>query len=82
MAHEPHLFPRVIRQIRESRGLSQSDLAEKCGVSQPAVAGWESGERPILETTLEKIAKALGEPVEDLLARALRQLRKAARDAA
>lgn len=81
MAQEPHLFPRVIRQIRESRGLSQSELAEKCGVTQPAVAGWESGTRPILETTLEKIAEALGEPIDEMLARALRRMRKT-RDAA
>lgn len=33
----------TIRQSREARGLTQEDLAERCGVSRQAVSKWEVG---------------------------------------
>lgn len=71
-----HLFPRLIRATRLRHKLSQDAFGRLCMVSQPAVAGWESGTRPIQETTLEKIATALGEPLAALLAKGLRDLNR------
>lgn len=49
-----------VRELREARGLSQSELAERIGSTQPAVARLEAGGvAPTIET-LERIAGALG----------------------
>jgi transcriptional regulator with XRE-family HTH domain len=37
----------VFRLIREQLGLTQEELAERFGVSADALAGWESGRRPL-----------------------------------
>lgn len=50
----------MIAQLREKRGLSQRDLAEKTGFKQPQIARIESGDYlPTLET-LWKLADVLG----------------------
>jgi DNA-binding XRE family transcriptional regulator len=47
--------------LREARGLSQSELAKRIGVSQPAVAKIESGQVKNLQLkTLVRTAVALG----------------------
>ena len=33
----------ALRQAREAMGLSQSGIAERCGVSKQAVSAWELG---------------------------------------
>ncbi len=48
-----------IREARKEIGLSQADLAGKIGVSQPAVANWESGVHDPRRLMLAKIAEAL-----------------------
>jgi transcriptional regulator with XRE-family HTH domain len=45
---------------RAEHGLSQSALARKLGVSQPAVARMELGEHLPTLTTLARVARALG----------------------
>lgn len=52
-------------RIRE--GLSQSEAAEKIGVKQPTISGWESGHLPDAHS-LKKIASVLGVSVDALLA--------------
>ena len=48
-----------IAYLRERRGMSQRDLAEKAGVSQPAICQIETGAtKPRLETVF-RIANAL-----------------------
>lgn len=49
-----------IRRIRESAGISQAELARRLGVTQAAVARWESGRRRAKIDTLHRIATALG----------------------
>lgn len=62
--------PRLVRVLRERRGLTQSKLAQRVGRSQVEISLIESGNiRPPWEM-LEKIAQVLeyeGDP-EDLLA--------------
>lgn len=41
---EPDEFARHLRQWRRRRGLSQARVAERVGVVQQTVAGWERGE--------------------------------------
>lgn len=53
-----------IRQARKSKGLNQAALAERVGVSQPAIANWESGVHDPRRLMLAKIAEALGAPLE------------------
>lgn len=72
-----HLLADVLRAARERAGLTQSELARLCDLSQPAVAGWESGKRPIQETTLEKVAAAIGLGVEEMLYQELSARRRA-----
>lgn len=48
-----------IRESRKQVGVSQADLARKVGVTQPAVANWESGVHDPRRLMLTKIADAL-----------------------
>ncbi|GJL92423.1 helix-turn-helix domain-containing protein [Hyphococcus sp.] len=57
-----------IRQARKSKGLNQSDLALRVGVSQPAIANWESGVHDPRRLTLAKLADALEAPLDWLAA--------------
>ena len=49
-----------IRAARKRAGLNQAALAKRVGVSQPAVASWESGLHDPRRLMLAKIADALG----------------------
>jgi transcriptional regulator with XRE-family HTH domain len=49
-----------VRQLRETKGLSQAELARRIGSTQPSVARLEAGGvAPTIET-LERVAAALG----------------------
>ena len=50
----------IIREIRMQSGLSQAELAEKAGTSQPAVARYETGASHPSTATLQRIAAAAG----------------------
>ena len=54
---------RELIEARAKAGLSQSDVAERMGTSQPTVARLESGHKPSLKT-LERYAEAIGMKVE------------------
>ncbi|MFQ5562814.1 MAG: helix-turn-helix domain-containing protein [Parvularculaceae bacterium] len=53
-----------IRRARKSLGLNQACLARRVGVSQPAVANWESGVHDPRRLMLVKLADALGVSAE------------------
>jgi len=53
----------AVRWIRERRGITQEELAERSGVSQNSVSRIETGKRKPHKGTLQKLATALG--VED-----------------
>lgn len=50
-------------KAREAAGLTQRELAEKCGVSQSMIARIESGEREPRCWLMLRISQALGESV-------------------
>ncbi|WP_413763304.1 helix-turn-helix domain-containing protein [Variovorax sp. Varisp41] len=50
----------TLRAIRAIRNMSQSDLAAKAGVSQTAVAEYETGKRDLRADTIRKLCEALG----------------------
>jgi transcriptional regulator with XRE-family HTH domain len=59
---------RRIRDARERAGLTQKELAERCGLSRVYVIKLESGEHdnPTIKV-LQAIAKALKVPLTDLI---------------
>lgn len=53
-----------IQPLREQRGLSQTDLGNKVGVTRQTIAVWEKGDRMPSIGQLAAIAQALGVPLE------------------
>jgi len=53
--------------LRESAGLTQTQLAGFVGVPQGTIALWEWNETPPRSSALPKLAKALGVSIADLL---------------
>lgn len=56
-------FGEVIRDARRTNGWSQSELAERAGVSRPTVARVEAN-NDVSTSTIAKIAHALGLKLE------------------
>ena len=54
-----------LRQIRQQKGWSQKDLADRAGVGQDTISGIESGRRKPHPSTLRKLATALGVQVAE-----------------
>lgn len=54
----------VIRRARASTGLSQHELAERAGTSQPAVARYETGAALPTLPTLERLLLACGQRLQ------------------
>jgi transcriptional regulator with XRE-family HTH domain len=59
---------RAVRTLREGAGLSQEQLAERCGLHRTYVGGIERGERNVSFSNLLKLAGALGVKPSRLLA--------------
>ena len=63
-----HLVGRRLREVRLQAGLTQPDLGEKARMAAAEISKIENGRRtPTLET-LERLTKALGVAVEDVVA--------------
>ncbi len=56
-----------LKKIRQSKGVTQEELAEKIGTSQTWIAYIETGRNKPNLDMLEKIAKALGVKTKDLI---------------
>ncbi|AHH93453.1 hypothetical protein GCM10010174_32020 [Kutzneria viridogrisea] len=50
---------KAVREMREQRGWTQSQLAETAGMTQPAVARFEAGGTVPTIPVLERLARAL-----------------------
>lgn len=53
------MFQIRLKELRESRSLSQKDLAQALGISQSTVAMWENGSNFPRKSTLFMIASFL-----------------------
>ncbi len=61
-------FGNRVREERQKQKLSQEELAEKAGVHRTYIGMIERAEKNITLTNIERIAKALGVPIDRLLA--------------
>lgn len=60
-------FKDVIKDAREELGLTQDDVADKLGVTQPAVSMWENGRSRPTADVLVALADLLKLDVAQLL---------------
>lgn len=58
----------MIRRLREEKGMTQAELAERLNVSDKAISKWETGKGYPDITLIEPIAAALGVSVIELMA--------------
>lgn len=66
----PTPFGRRLKTVRETRGLSQSELGEKAGIPPLMISHFETGaRRGASAATLVKLANALETSIDYLLAR-------------
>lgn len=65
-ASSKSLFGKALREIREARGYSQEELAERAGLHRNYVGGVERGERNVALENIVKLAKALAIRSRDL----------------
>lgn len=65
MAHRGNLRPiaRLIKMLREERGMSQSAFAKQLSTTQSAIARIENGEQNLSAATLSRISRVLGRDV-------------------
>lgn len=56
-----------IKELRQKIGMTQKTLADSAQISQPYLFDLENNRRGARSETLERIAKALGVSVDDLL---------------
>ena len=57
---------RTIKELREARGWTQTDLAVHAGVSIAAVSNWETGRNQPQIRQLREVARALGVASDDI----------------
>lgn len=60
------LFGKAVRALREERGYSQEELAERAGLHRNYVGGVERGERNVALENIVKLARALSVRTRDL----------------
>lgn len=58
-----HTFGLRVRHFRKSKGISQEELADICGLHRTYIGSVERGERNITLKNAELIAQALDEPL-------------------
>jgi len=60
------IFGNALRALREDRGYSQEELAERAGLHRNYVGSVERGERNVALENIVKLAKALSVRTKDL----------------
>lgn len=67
MSPTPKQMGKRIQALRKKQKLSRQELAAKAGVSREYIRKLEAGGYDPTVGTLQRIAKALGRPMEDFL---------------
>ncbi len=62
-------FRSVLRDMRREAGLRQSELADRLGRPQSFVSKYESGQRRLDFVEVERVCKALGASLRELISR-------------
>lgn len=60
-------FGKRLEQLRKSKSMTLSDVAERLGVSKPTVWAWEKGKARPIEDRFPALARVLGIEQEELL---------------
>lgn len=60
-------FGAQVRALRRDRGWSQEDLAAECGLDRTYIGGIERGERNVALRNIQRIARALGIALAELM---------------
>ena len=60
-------FSERLKNLRKQAHLTQVDVAEKLGISQPAYASWERGVKKPTQDNLVKIAQILNVSIDYLV---------------
>jgi len=63
---EASAFGQRLRTLRENSQLTQRDVAESLGISQPSYVSWERKDVGLTESQLRKLAEILSVKVSDL----------------
>src|SRR6478672_13187577 len=63
----PVMYGRILRQLRESKGRLQAEVARSVGISPAQLARLESNQRGLYVEDFVRIAEALGEKPGNLL---------------
>ena len=59
-------FGRRVRELRQARGYSQEELAERSGLHRTYISSLERGQRNVGIDNVRVLAQALGVPAADL----------------
>jgi putative transcriptional regulator len=60
-------FSKRLKELRKKANLTQVEVAEKLGISQPAYASWERGVKKPTQENLVKIAKLFNASIDTLV---------------
>lgn len=63
---KPRAIHARIAELRKAAGLSQSELAKRCGVDETAVSHWENEHSAPTGSRLPIVAEALGVTIDEL----------------
>lgn len=56
-----------VKKVREARGMNQTELGRRSGLSRATIWAIENDKRPVTTTkTMQAIAKALDSTIEDI----------------
>lgn len=69
-SEKPDQGGKMLQRLRESKGLSQSELAKKSGVSIRTIQAYECGSRDIMKAQVQivvKLADALGCDIREVI---------------
>ena len=67
MGSESSKLGKNLKRIRTAKGITQGDIVRKLGVGRGFISNIENGKANPTLTTIAKLAKAIGVPIENLM---------------